>query len=71
MRGGKPLFIEFKRKGEEVKPHQLLIHDRLRYFGYEVQSHDTIAGAMRAIRKAAAAAPKTKAADCALLRSKK
>ena len=36
IRGGKPLFIEFKRPGEEPEPIQEFIHGQLRDAGYTV-----------------------------------
>ena len=69
IHGGKPLFVEFKRPGETPKPYQLLIHERLRHAGYEVQVHDNIEEAKAAILAAAKkAAPRSEAA---LLRSRK
>jgi hypothetical protein len=43
--GGKPLFMEFKRPGEEPEPIQEFIHGQLRDAGYTVLVIDnTIAG---------------------------
>lgn len=50
--GGRPLFIEFKRPGEEPGPKQLHIHAWLRHIKYEVQVHDTVEGAFQAILEA-------------------
>jgi hypothetical protein len=52
IRGGCPLFIEFKRQGEKPKPYQLMIHERLRHAGYKVEVHDDIEQAMQSIRQA-------------------
>jgi len=52
IRGGVPLFIEFKRPGEEPEPYQKLIHERLRYAGYEVQVHSNREEALQAIKAA-------------------
>ena len=54
--GGKPLFIEFKRPGKEARKLQKLIHRRLRHYGYEVQTHDTVQGAFDAVQAACLAA---------------
>ena len=52
--GGRPLFIEFKRPGEEPDPKQRHIHEVLKHNGYEVQVHDTIDGAVQAVAAAVA-----------------
>lgn len=57
--GGKPLFIEFKRQGEDPDSRQELIHERLRYAGYDVQVHDRHNMAMAAIKAALDAAHAT------------
>ena len=49
--GGRPLFIEFKRPGEEPGPKQRHIHAVLKHNGYEVQVHDSIDGAVDAIKR--------------------
>lgn len=54
IRGGVPLFIEFKRLGEVPRPSQLIIHERLKHAGYSVQTHDTVEGAVRSIMEACA-----------------
>lgn len=39
--GGCPLFVEFKRPGEDLRPDQVRIRERLRRNGYWVEScHD-------------------------------
>lgn len=50
--GGCPLLIEFKRPGQAPRPLQLVIHRRLRHYGYAVQTHDTVQGAVDAVREA-------------------
>jgi len=63
VRGGRPLFVEFKRPGEAPRPYQLLIHERLRHAGYEVQVHDNVEEATAAICAAAKkSAPRNTAA---------
>lgn len=49
---GRPLLIEFKRPGENARPKQVFIHEQLRGLGYEVQVHDNVNEALRAIRAA-------------------
>ena len=50
--GGRALFIEFKKLGEEPEKIQLHRHDELRALGYEVEVHDTREGAINAIEDA-------------------
>ena len=78
--GGRPLFIEFKRPGEEPTDYQLMIHERLRYAGYKVEVHDTVEGALTAIRQAMDAGQRNVAgggmvssarSGCALFRSRR
>lgn len=47
--GGRPLFIEFKREGEEPSKKQLYIHEGLRALGYDVEVHDDVDAALWAI----------------------
>jgi hypothetical protein len=47
--GGRPILIEFKRPGEEPRPKQEQIHERLRGLGYEVQTHDNAIAAFQAV----------------------
>lgn len=54
--GGRPLLIEFKREGEEPRPKQGYIHEVLKGLGYDIETHDTKAGALEAIRRALGAA---------------
>lgn len=54
--GGRPLLIEFKRFGERTRKLQDYIHGNLRALGYQVEAHDTVDGALQAIRKALDAA---------------
>jgi len=67
MLPGAPLFIEFKREGEEPTPAQTDIHGMLRRLGYEVQVHDHQVTAIAAIKKHMeahqAASPRRKALD--------
>lgn len=48
--GGKPLFIEFKRPGEEPRPKQVYVHNMLRKLGYFVEVCDNVEGAKEIIR---------------------
>jgi hypothetical protein len=50
--GGRPLLIEFKRPDELARPLQQVIHRRLTYYGYQVQTHCTVQGAIDAIKAA-------------------
>ena len=50
--GGKPLFIEFKKVGEEPEKIQLHRHEELRILGYDIEVHDTREGAINAIENA-------------------
>jgi hypothetical protein len=47
--GGKPLLIEFKRPGEQLRSKQAHIHDLLKKLGYEVQTHDNFESAFQAV----------------------
>ena len=49
---GRSLFIEFKRPGKEAREKQDLLHQRLKFFGHEVQVHATVAGAVSAVERA-------------------
>ena len=42
---GTPVFIEFKRPGEELRPRQKHIHEELKRLGYDVQVFDSAAEA--------------------------
>lgn len=59
--GGRPLLIEFKRPGEEPEPLQRHRHDLLKRLNYDIEVHDTVDGAVRAVAKALAAARLSKA----------
>lgn len=59
IHGGVPLFIEFKREGKAPDEYQLMIHRRLRHAGYQVEVHDTVEGAVNAVRAALEARPRT------------
>ena len=50
--GGRPLFIEFKKPGEEPEKIQLHRHEELRALGYDIEVHDTREGAINAIEDA-------------------
>lgn len=54
--GGRPLLIEFKRLNEAPRKYQKYIHANLRELGYDVEVHDTIEGAVEAVRRALEAA---------------
>lgn len=49
--GGKPFFIEFKRKGELPRPLQSYIHSQMRENGYDVEVHDDADTAIAALRR--------------------
>lgn len=49
--GGRPLFIEFKRAGEDPRPKQDWWHDILRQLGYQVEVHDNADEALKSIEK--------------------
>lgn len=80
LHGGRPLFIEFKREGESPSKYQLMIHERLRHAGYEVEVHDTVEGAYEAVKAAMDARRRAdggsgvagrEGGGCALLRSRR
>jgi hypothetical protein len=48
--GGRPLLIEFKRRGCLPHPGQLLVHKQLRHAGYDVETHDNVNEALASIR---------------------
>jgi hypothetical protein len=54
--GGKPKIIEFKRPGDEPRRSQSHVHKILRDLGYDVEVHDTYAGAMGSLAAAVDAA---------------
>jgi hypothetical protein len=56
---GRPFFIEFKAPGRKPTKRQLLVHERLRYLGYDVEVHDNVDRAVAAVasRLRAAAGP--------------
>lgn len=68
---GRPLLIEFKALGEEPRDKQLWQHGRLRVKGYDVQVHDNVESAKRALMDAVGWARKLTQEDktAALLRS--
>jgi len=47
--GGSPLFVEYKRPGEEPRKKQALIHQRLAHFGYAVETHTSVEETMKSI----------------------
>ena len=47
-----PLLIEFKQRGKRPEPKQGHVHELLENLGYEVQVHDHVDTALRAIRSA-------------------
>lgn len=55
--GGRPLFIEFKRPGEELRPLQCARRDQLMRLGYHVKIADSIESGREAVTRALAAAP--------------
>lgn len=50
--GGRPLFIEFKRPGEEPRKLQQQRHRILRKLGYDVEVHEERHAALDAVRQA-------------------
>lgn len=52
--GGRPLLIEFKRPGGEVRSKQTYIHIQLIRLGYQVEVHDNAIRAFQAIIDAVA-----------------
>ena len=61
--GGRPLFVEFKRPGEEPEPKQEHIHEVLKKLGYNVEVHDSVDGAVSAVTRALEAARRAKERD--------
>lgn len=49
LRGGKPLLIEFKRKGQLPRPNQQHVIEMLRKEGYAVEVHDNVTTALASI----------------------
>lgn len=47
-----PLLIEFKQAGKKPGPKQKHVHELLEGLGYEVQTHNNVDNALRAIRTA-------------------
>jgi hypothetical protein len=61
--GGRPLFIEFKRPGEDPDPKQEYIHEILKKLGYDIEVHDTVEGAVSAVVTALEASSRAKKRD--------
>lgn len=61
--GGRPLFVEFKRPGEEPEPKQEHIHEVLKKLGYNVEVHDSVDGVVSAVTRALEAAHRAKERD--------
>ena len=59
--GGRPLFIEFKREGDDLRVLQEHRRATLKTLSYDVESHDTREGAVRAILAAVEASRRAKA----------
>lgn len=49
VKGGKPLLIEFKRKGQVPRPNQQHVIEMLRKEGYAVEVHDNVTTALASI----------------------
>lgn len=49
---GAPFLIEFKKVGEVPRKKQAHIHRKLRAIGWEIEVHDTVQGAVDAVRAA-------------------
>lgn len=49
---GKPFLVEFKQPGEDARPKQIQVHNRLRKLGYEVQVHDNPIETLEALIRA-------------------
>ena len=58
--GGRPLFIEFKRRGGKLTPKQRFWHGYLKRLGYDVQTCNDAAAAQACIREALDAAELSK-----------
>jgi hypothetical protein len=52
IRGGRPLFIEFKRPGSKLDTLQKHRINLLKELGYDVETHDNATDAIRAIERA-------------------
>lgn len=52
--GGKPLLIEFKRPGENLKPKQTHVHKKLLALGYLIETHNDSLDAFSAVIEAVA-----------------
>jgi len=50
MPGGRPLFIEFKRPGEQLRPKQRYIMRQLQKLGYNVHVCDSDQDAIKVVR---------------------
>ena len=61
--GGKPLFIEFKRPGEDLEPKQNYVAQVLRRLGYNVEKHDNEERAFNAVARTLEASRVSKEGD--------
>jgi hypothetical protein len=50
--GGRPLFIEMKRPGDDLRPLQEHRRETLQNLGYDVEVHDDVKPAVQAIKDA-------------------
>jgi hypothetical protein len=50
--GGRPLFIEFKRPGDDLRPLQQHRKETLQGLGYDAEAHDEVKAAVQAIKDA-------------------
>ena len=57
--GGRPLYIEFKKPGEELEPKQVYWYNIFKLLNYHIEVHDSVEGAIVAIRRAVDEANKT------------
>lgn len=68
--GGRPLFIEFKRPGLPLDPLQVIIINRLRYYGYHVEVCDSVEEALAFIKGALESAQLSKESREVLARAR-
>jgi len=50
--GGRPLLIEFKRPGDDLRPLQEHRKETLQDLGYDFEAHDEVKAAVQAIKDA-------------------
>ncbi len=57
--GGRPLYIEFKKPGEELNPKQVYWYNIFKLLNYHIEVHDSVEQALKAIGRAVNEANKT------------